>query len=218
MFFGDSVNDRPPLSEKQLQQLCSWECPAVKKLAFALHEDASAAALAPLLQLSVLTCLHVWHCSTQTAPAGDAGAAVPAESAGNPHSPLLDISLAGNGVTTGAPRMAWHGALAQWSGLRPAPIQRPSAAAAAAAGIAAQLSGVKELCLHGLPVLETVSSLQQLTVLTGLTTLVLADVSWPERHLDDTCWSFNNLVSVDTASWQALWYHNICKQYMVLFV
>jgi hypothetical protein len=49
-----------PLSEQQLQQLCSC-CPTVESLGFALDENASQAALLPLLQLSALTHLAVYQ-------------------------------------------------------------------------------------------------------------------------------------------------------------
>jgi hypothetical protein len=47
-----------PLSEQQLQQLCS-SCPAVQHLEFVLLDQPSRTSLLPLLQLSALTQLGV---------------------------------------------------------------------------------------------------------------------------------------------------------------
>jgi hypothetical protein len=65
---GQSVTRRPPVSEQQLQQLCSC-CPAVESLAFSLSKGFTAAALSPLLQLSALTSLKVGDVSAATTAA-----------------------------------------------------------------------------------------------------------------------------------------------------
>jgi hypothetical protein len=116
---GQSIlGARMPISEQQLQQLCSC-CPAVESLSFAISQRFPPAAFSALLQLSALTSLS---------------------------------------------------------------ISRLGEAAAAAVGVAAQLTGLKQLTMAGLSELTDPRLLQ----LTALTTLEELEFVHAKRPMFDT--------------------------------